>query len=80
MAKNRPSPETANLRTRVVQVCDQARVSSPAMLTTSRATSCRASASLLQDYKKTVDWSAFNLPTEGGPYTSRTTYDALNRP
>ncbi len=55
------------------------RASSPATPTTSRATCCAASASSPSEYKTTLDWSAA-VPLEAETYTSRTRYDALNRP
>jgi len=73
-----PNPENNNLRGKVVQLFDQAGVvnSGPYdfkgnLLLTQRQ--------LAQDYKNTLDWSGA-VPLEPEIYTSRSRFDALNRP
>lgn len=73
-----PNPETNNLRGQVVQFSDQAGVVTSddydfkGNLLSSRR-------QLAQEYNTTLDWSAA-VPLETPIYTSRTRYDALNRP
>ena len=75
-----PDPETRNLRGEVVQLFDQAGV-----VTTDdydfKGNLQSSQRQLAQAYKTTVDWSATATPPLEAPrYTSRTRYDALNRP
>jgi RHS repeat-associated protein len=76
--ETRPNPEANNLRGKVVEMCDQAGV-----VTTDdydfKGNLLRSQRQLAQDYKKTLDWSAV-VQLEAEFYTSRTRYDALNRP
>ena len=76
--ETQPNPESSNMRGQVVQLFDQA-----GMVTTDNydfkgnvLSSCRQ---LAQEYKTTLDWSD-GVPLESETYTSRTRYDALNRP
>lgn len=71
-------PENRNLRGRVVESCDQAGVMTTNeydfkgnLLSTQRR--------LAQEYKAALDWSA-DVPLETETFSSRTRYDALNRP
>ncbi|MBK9708044.1 MAG: hypothetical protein IPO77_13840, partial [Acidobacteria bacterium] len=73
-----PNPETGNKRGKVVQIFDQAGTVisdnydfKGNLLVTSRR--------VAQEYKQILDWSAA-APLEAQTYTSRTKYDALNRP
>ena len=75
--ERQPSPETKNLRSKIFQVFDGAGVLTSEtydfkgnLLSSKRA--------LLLDYKKAVDWNS-DPATNGGTFTSSTTYDALNR-
>ena len=82
--ETQPSPETNNLRGRVIQRFDQAGV-----VTSDRfdfkgnlLENSRQLAKLVQlipAYKTTVNWSA-GVQREAETYFSRTRYDALNRP
>jgi RHS repeat-associated protein len=72
------NPEAANLRGRVFQQFDQAGV------VTSESYDFKGNLlvgqrQLAQDYKTTLDWSAKPV-FDDKVYTSRTSYDALNRP
>jgi RHS repeat-associated protein len=73
-----PSPETANLRGKVVELCDQAGV-----ITNDeydfKGNLLHGERRLAQEYKTTLDWSTA-VPLEAPAYDSRTLYDALNRP
>ena len=72
------NPESRNLRGKVVQFFDQAGV-----VTTDeydfKGNPLHSRRQLAREYKSTLDWSAV-VPLEDPIYTSRTTYDALNRP
>ncbi|MFQ5757863.1 MAG: RHS repeat-associated core domain-containing protein, partial [Acidiferrobacterales bacterium] len=76
--ETRPTPEAHNLRGQVVQLFDQAGVvtTDPYDFKGNLLSSRRQ---LAQEYKTTLNWSA-TVPLEAATYTSRTTYDALNRP
>src|SRR5207244_1332772 len=67
-----------NLRGKVVQLFDQA-----GAVTSDeydfKGNLLRGQRQLAKDYKTTLDWSAA-VPLEAENYTSRTRYDALNRP
>jgi len=73
-----PNPEATNLRGKVVQIFDQA-----GTVTSDRydfkGNLLRSQRQLAQEYKTTLDWSSAVL-LEVETYTSRTHYDALNRP
>jgi RHS repeat-associated protein len=73
-----PNPEQKNLRGQLVQLCDQAGI------VTSEAYDFKGNQlssqrQLAHDYKSTIDWSE-DIILETETYTSRTRYDALNRP
>jgi RHS repeat-associated protein len=76
--ETRLDPEAENLRGKPIQVFDQAGV-----VTTDRydfkGNLLRSRRELAQAYKTTLDWSD-TVPLESEVYTSRTRYDALNRP
>jgi RHS repeat-associated protein len=76
--ETRPNPETKNLRGQVVQLFDQAGVvtSDDYDFKGNLLSSARQ---LAQGYKTTSDWLDA-VPLEAETYTSRTRYDALNRP
>jgi RHS repeat-associated protein len=76
--ESRPNPEANNLRSKVVELHDQAGVLTSGeydfksnLLTSSRQ--------LLQNYQDETDWSQ-SPALEAETFTSSTTYDALNRP
>jgi len=74
----RPNPEDNNLREQVVQLFDQAGVvTSDDYDFKGNLLSHRRQ--LAKEYKTTLDWSVA-VPLEAPIYTSRTCYDALNRP
>ncbi|HEU4854670.1 MAG TPA: SpvB/TcaC N-terminal domain-containing protein [Nitrosospira sp.] len=76
--ETQPDPETSNLRGKVVQVFDQAGV-----VTTDeydfKGNALSSQRQLAADYKTTLNWTG-DVPLEIDIYTSRTRYDALNRP
>lgn len=76
--ESRTDPEPRNLRGRLVERHDQAGV-----VTTEdydfKGNLLRGRRRLARDYKSALDWSA-NPPLQPETYTSRTRYDALNRP
>jgi RHS repeat-associated protein len=76
--ESRPSPEDNNLRGKVVELRDQAGV-----VTSDdydfKGNLLRSQRQLAQSYKTTLDWSG-TVPPQAETYTSRTRYDALNRP
>jgi RHS repeat-associated protein len=76
--ESQPTPEGANLRTKVYQVFDQAGVA-----TTDRydfkGNLLHSQRQLAQEYKATLDWSAA-VPLEAETFDTGTAYDALNRP
>jgi RHS repeat-associated protein len=76
--ESRPSPETDNLRGRVVEVRDQAGivVTDAYDFTGNLRSSSRR---LAREYRATLNWSS-TVPLETDPHTSSTRYDALNRP
>lgn len=74
-----PDPETNNLREKVVEVFDQAGVVSSDEYDF-KGNLLRSRRQLAQDYNATLNWSASILLEEEDIYTSRTRYDALNRP
>ena len=76
--ETRPNPEASNLRGKVVQVFDQAGVVTSDAYDF-KGNLLRSQRQLAQEYKTTLDWSGA-VPLEGETYTSRTGYDALNRP
>jgi RHS repeat-associated protein len=76
--ESQPNPEAHNLRGRVVRHCDQAGV------VTSEAYDFKGNLlasrrQVARDYQNTLDWLA-NPALDPQVFTSRTTYDALNRP
>jgi RHS repeat-associated protein len=73
-----PSPESSNLRGRVHQVFDQAGVVTNGEYDF-KGNLIYSQRRFASDYKTILDWSAAVL-LEGETYTSRTRYDALNRP
>lgn len=79
--EGRPNPEASNLRGKVVELRDQAGI-----VTSDRydfkGNLLESRRRLAQDYKATLDWSNRSgaVPLEPETYTSRTRYDALNRP
>ncbi|MCX6543100.1 MAG: toxin [Acidobacteria bacterium] len=82
--ETRPNPEVANLRGQVVEILDQAGVAANTSFDF-KGNSLRTqrqfarSAQSIPAYRTTVDWSAaVQLDTD--TYSSRTRYDALNRP
>lgn len=76
--ETRPNPEANNLRGQVVQLFDQAGV-----MTTEdydfKGNLLRSQRQLAREYKATLDWFAV-VPLEPEVYTSRSRFDALNRP
>jgi RHS repeat-associated protein len=76
--ETRPNPETDNLRGKVVQVFDQAGVVTSDKYDF-KGNLLSSQRQLAQRYDATLDWSTA-LPLETDIYTSRTHYDALNRP
>ncbi len=76
--ESRPNPEASNLRGKVVELRDQAGgVTSD--LYDFKGNLLRSQRQLAQSYKTTLDWSGA-VPMQTETYTSRTRYDALNRP
>jgi RHS repeat-associated protein len=76
--ESQPNPETKNLRGKMVQFFDQAGV-----VTTDdydfKGNLLSSQRQLASEYKATVDWAA-SPELEQDPFTSSTSYDALNRP
>lgn len=76
--ESRPNPEDNNLRGRIVELRDQAGI-----VTSDRygfkGNLLENRRQLAREYKATLDWSGA-VPLEAETYTSRTRYDALNRP
>jgi RHS repeat-associated protein len=76
--ESRPNPESTNSRGRVVDLRDQAGV-----VTSDghdfKGNLLRSGRRFAQSYRTTLDWSNA-APLQPQTYTSRTTYDALNRP
>ena len=76
--ESQSNPEAKNQRGKVIQVFDQAGV-----VTTEdydfTGNLLASQRQLASDYKTTLDWSA-NPDMQQETFTSRTTYDALNRP
>jgi RHS repeat-associated protein len=76
--ESHPSPEENNLRGKTVQVFDQAGVvTSDAW--DFKGNLLRSQRQLSQSYEVTLDWLGA-VPLQAETYTSRTSYDALNRP
>jgi RHS repeat-associated protein len=75
---SQPNPEAKNQRGKVVQVLDQAGlvISDDYDFKGNLLSSQRQ---LTSEYKTTLDWSA-DQQVEAETFTTRTTYDALNRP
>jgi YD repeat-containing protein len=75
--ETRPNPEAKNLRDKVVQLFDQAGV-----ITSDdydfKGNPLSSQRQLAQDYKTSLNWPTVALEID--VYTSRTRYDALNRP
>jgi RHS repeat-associated protein len=76
--ETRPNPEVNNLRGKVVELRDQAGVVTSDEYDF-KGNLLRSQRRLAQSYKTTLDWSGV-VPLEPETYTSRTRYDALNRP
>ena len=76
--ETRPNPETNNLRGMVVQLFDQAGIVI-SVAYDFKGNLLEGRRQLAQEYKATLNWSV-TVPLEADIYTSRTTYDALNRP
>ncbi len=76
--ETRPTPETDNLRGKVVQLFDQAGVVASDRYDF-KGNSLRGSRQLAVEYKATLDWAG-SVPLETEIYASQTRYDALNRP
>lgn len=76
--ESRPNPEDNNLRGKVVELHDQAGVVTSDQYDF-KGNLLRSRRRLAQNYKTTLDWSGM-VPLEAETYTSRTRYDALNRP
>ncbi|HVG33225.1 MAG TPA: SpvB/TcaC N-terminal domain-containing protein [Pyrinomonadaceae bacterium] len=72
-----PDPEATNLRKQVAQIFDQAGVVSSEYDFKGNLLNSRRQ--LARNYKTTLNWSGA-VPLEPQTYTSRTVYDALNRP
>jgi RHS repeat-associated protein len=76
--ETRPNPEATNLRGKPAQLFDQVGV-----VTNDdydfKGNLLRSQRRLAQSYKTTLDWSGA-VPLEPQAYSSRTRYDALNRP
>lgn len=75
----RPNPEDNNLRGQAVQLFDQAGVATSDEYDF-KGNPLSSQRQLAQNYKTTLNWLAGVLPLEAEIYTSRTRYDALNRP
>jgi len=73
-----PDPETTNLRGKVVQLFDQAGVVRNGAYDF-KGNLLRSGRQLAQEYKQALDWSTAQ-PLEPEVYTTRISYDALNRP
>src|SRR5690606_29217361 len=76
--ESRPNPEASNLRGKVVQLFDQAGIVTSDEYDF-KSNLLRSQRQLAQNYKTTLNWLAA-VPLEAEIYTSRTRYDALNRP
>jgi RHS repeat-associated protein len=76
--ENRPNAEQNNLRGKVVELFDQACVVTSDEYDF-KGNLLRNHRQLAKAYKTTLDWSTI-VPLETDTYTSRTRYDALNRP
>ena len=75
-----PNPEVSNLRGKAVQLFDQAGVATSDNYDL-KGNLLRSRRQLAREYKTTLDWSTAVPPALEAPtYTSRTRYDALNRP
>jgi len=75
--ETQPNPETSNLRTKAVEVFDQA-----GMVLTNlfdfKGNTLRVQRETAQVYDATLDWSVV-VALSGTPFLTRTSYDALNR-
>ncbi|KAL9043692.1 MAG: hypothetical protein Q9214_003128, partial [Letrouitia sp. 1 TL-2023] len=76
--ESQPRPEERNLRGRVYQGADQSKI------TTSEAYDFKGNLletthQLVQDFKPVIDWSR-DIPLEEEKLTTRTSFDALNKP
>jgi RHS repeat-associated protein len=76
--EGRPNPEDNNLRGKVVELRDQAGIVASDRYDF-KGNLLRSQRRLAQNYKTTLDWSGA-VPLESETYSSRTRYDALNRP
>jgi RHS repeat-associated protein len=76
--ERRPNPEAHNLRGKAVEVRDQAGVVTSDEYDF-KGNLLRSQRQLAQAYQTTLDWSGA-VSLEADTYTSRTRYDALNRP
>ncbi len=75
--EGRPNPEANNLRGKVVELRDQAGIVTSDQYDF-KGNLLESRRQLAREYKTTLDWSGV-VPLEPEAYTSRTTYDALNR-
>jgi RHS repeat-associated protein len=76
--ETRPNPETNNLRGKVVQLFDQAGVVTNDEFDF-KGNLLHCQRQLARKYNTTLNWSVA-VPLDGTIFTSRTRYDALNRP
>ncbi len=76
--ETRPNPEANNLRGKVVELRDQAGIVT-SDLYDFKGNLLGSQRRLAQSYKNTLDWSGA-VPMQAEIFTSRTRYDALNRP
>lgn len=73
-----PNPEARNLRTKAVQVFDQAGLQRTDLFDF-KGNTLLVQREVAQVYDATLDWSAA-VALSGTPLLTRTSYDALNRP
>lgn len=76
--ESRPNPEASNLRGKVVELRDQAGIVTSDQYDF-KGNLLHSRRQLARDYKTTLDWSGA-VALEPETYSSRTRYDALNRP
>ncbi|MEO6936485.1 MAG: RHS repeat-associated core domain-containing protein, partial [Collimonas sp.] len=76
--ESRPHPESKNLRTKVVQVMDQAGVVRSEDYDF-KGNLLHSERQLAREYKRSLDWTG-QIALEAAVYSNHTRYDALNRP
>ena len=76
--ETQPSPESNNLRSKVIHIFDQAGVVTSDKYDF-KGNLLHSQRQLAQEYKATLNWSVA-VPLEVPIYASQTSYDALNRP